>query len=163
MNNLLNNAGFTLIECLIILALIAILASIAMLSGGSWFNQQHSHTVIDQLVHELQFARQQAILRKTLVTFCPTEDFQQCADNVAWKKGYLIFIDPAGKATTDANSEVLNITRLTSTGLLTNTRDYIQFTADGFTRSTNSTFTYTADNKEYRIIINLQGRIRVEE
>jgi type IV fimbrial biogenesis protein FimT len=144
--------GFSLLECIITLIFIALLALIAFGSNNAWLQKQLSYTFTDQLVHDLQFSRQQAILRGALITLCPTLDFALCADTTDWSHGYLIHTH---------NDEVL-ITRENTRGTLTNSRKQIQFAPTGFSHSTNSTFIYTLGEIERRIIINLQGRIRVE-
>ncbi|MFI4954832.1 MAG: GspH/FimT family pseudopilin [Gammaproteobacteria bacterium] len=144
--------GFSLIECIATLLCIAIIGLIALSTNTMWLQKQRSQTFIAQLVHDLQFARQQAILRNTLISLCPTHNFITCMDNNDWTQGYLIYTQ---------HDERL-IIRKQQTGTLTNSRTLVQFAPDGFSHSTNSTFIYTLGEIEHRVIINLQGRIRVE-
>jgi type IV fimbrial biogenesis protein FimT len=153
--------GFTIVEALTLLGCIALLTTLVIGSNRSWFIQQNSNSTIDQLVRDLHFARQQAIIRKTIITLCPTFNGESCIATPDWSSGYLIFVDPQGKRQYD-NPSALLVNRTISRGILTNSRDHIQFAATGFTRSHNSTFLYLLENVERRVIISLQGRIRIE-
>ena len=143
--------GFSLLECLVALIFVAIVALAAVGSHTFGLHQYLTNSYIDQLVHDLAFARQQAILRRTLVSLCPTLNFSECADSNDWTAGYLVY----------AQADLLLI-RKNSQGILSNSRKLIEFAPNGFSHSTNSTFTYTLGEIERHVIINLQGRIRVE-
>lgn len=144
--------GFSLMECMTALLCLTLMVLIAVGTNTAWLQQQRSQAFITQLVHDLQFARQQAILRKTVVHICPTDNFIQCAESSAWQQGYLIYL------TMDEPLLVRKVPR----GTLHNSRHQLQFGPEGFTQGTNSTFTYLLGDTEQRVIINLQGRIRVE-
>jgi type IV fimbrial biogenesis protein FimT len=154
--------GYTLIECLITLFCIAVLATLAMASNTAWLNHHQSSLTIDKLVHDLKFAREQAILRHSIVSVCPSIDQNTCSSATAWPLGYLVFVDPTGKAIFNGSHEKLIGATLMGSGTLSNSRQYVQFDANGFTRGSNSTFNYALNETIQKIIINLQGRIRVE-
>jgi len=155
--------GFTLIECLATLFCIAVLAALALGSNMAWLSHQQTTIIIDKLVHDLKFARQQAILRQSIVTVCPTIDLEHCGSAEAWPLGYLVFVDPTGKGVfTAGTTDKLQSATLMGAGKLSNSRNYVQFDSNGFARATNSTFIYSLNEHIQKVIINLQGRIRVE-
>ncbi len=144
--------GFSLIECIALLFCLSIMALLTMSSYSHLFSQYRSQSFIAQLVHDLEFARQQAILRQTVVHLCPIYNEFACQQTQDWSAGYLIY--------TTAAEHLL--VRVPSAGSLTNSRFDLRFGPDGFSQGTNSTFIHTLGEIERRVIINLQGRIRVE-
>lgn len=157
-------SGFSFAECLATLAVIAVLTIIAASYGGKWLSKQQSARAVEQLVQDLQFARQQAIIRKTVVTLCPTTvEPLQCSKSPEDWQTYTAFVDPQKSAAITDDTEILLTTKMLDHGALSNSRNYIQFDANGFSHATNSTFIYRERENEYRVIINLTGRIRVEE
>jgi type IV fimbrial biogenesis protein FimT len=72
------HSGFSLIELAIVLALIAILASLAMPAFSTFIANSRIRTAAEGMLNGLQIARAEAVRRNTFV------DLQIGADNVSW-------------------------------------------------------------------------------
>lgn len=136
--------GFTLLEGLIVLIILG-LSTLITLGNISPLQQHYDGDImVNKLVRDLHFARQQAVIRKTPIRVLPAEG--------QWSDGYQVLIKETGESLS------ININKST----LKNSRPYIEFAATGFAEGSNSTFIYTNTYEERKIIINRQGRVRVE-
>ena len=77
--------GFTLIEGLIVLAVIAILATGAVPAFGRFLSAHRASTTVNDLVQAMAVARSEAIKRGRRVYLAPT--------GAHWRDGWAIFID----------------------------------------------------------------------
>ena len=143
--------GFTLVECLIILAFLGILLSSAIGSLTHLYQAYEAEAIVDSLVQDLQFARQQALSQHTSIVLCPSSNEQTC-NETEWDKGYIIL----------ENTQKIFSRKINAKGKLSNSRSFINFDAEGRAEVSNSTFIYITSYKTYKVIINRQGRIRVE-
>lgn len=143
--------GFTLLDSLFTLALLALMAMLGIGSLNQSLSQHKAHTVIQQLVSDLEFARQQALLLNTSVKICPSKKGENCNSLDDWKTGYLI-----------VGQKNWIHRQMNTKDTLENSREYIEFSPKGTSENTNSTFIYTTPYRQHKVIINRQGRIRVE-
>ena len=98
------NAGFTLIEALIVLAITAILAAIAFPQMQRMIATQRAYNRADQILSLFQFARAEAIRTNQPVLICPTkikqnaatsngcENFSNYNNGAGWQ-GFMAFND----------------------------------------------------------------------
>jgi type IV fimbrial biogenesis protein FimT len=90
--------GFTLYELLITLALLAVLVSIAVPSFAVFLTKSRQTIEINSLFHGAHLARKESIMRRKVVSLCPSSDGLQCSGTLDWSVGWLMF------ANTDADS-----------------------------------------------------------
>lgn len=72
-------AGFTLIELMVTIAVLAIVLAIAVPSFQGITNRNRLSAITNELVAAIQLTRAEAIRRNTRVTMCPTTDGSTCS------------------------------------------------------------------------------------
>ncbi|MEM1437405.1 MAG: GspH/FimT family pseudopilin [Pseudomonadota bacterium] len=101
--------GYTVLELMMTIAVIAVLAGFAVPSFLSTIDANRIVTDNNKLISTLAFARSEAIKRGQRVTLCPSADQATCAAAGGWEQGWIAFLDPAGFGTVDAGEEVLRV------------------------------------------------------
>lgn len=79
-----DDRGYTMVELMITLAVLAILLVMAVPSFTSIINTNRLTGQANELVADLQFARAEAIRRNQRVTFCPSTNNTSCAAAGNW-------------------------------------------------------------------------------
>lgn len=90
--------GFTLIEMLVTLAVIAVLAAIALPSFTQSIRRNAVSTASNALLADLGYARAEAVTRGMDVSVCPSTDGTSCSDGAAWESGWLVYTYTPGHA-----------------------------------------------------------------
>lgn len=86
-------AGFTLVELMVTLAVLAILIGVAMPSFTALTHRNRLTAAANELVGAMQTARMEAIRRNSRVVLCPTTTGTACADaGTDWSR-LLVFVD----------------------------------------------------------------------
>lgn len=85
-------AGFTLIEVMIVVAILAIFAGIAAPNFRELITQNRMTSQANDLLAALQFARSEAITRGRRVSICPSNNGTACT-NSAWQGGWIVFAE----------------------------------------------------------------------
>lgn len=94
--------GFTVIELMVTVAVMAILAAIAAPSMTGLINSSRLSGQAGELTSALQLARSEAIRRNSQVTVCPSSDGTSCAASTAWTRWIVL-----GAANTLDGAEVI--------------------------------------------------------
>lgn len=89
--------GFTLIELMITLSILAILIAIAAPSFRDTIQNSRTLTIANDLTTALQFARSEAVKRGVRVDIC-RRNANACANATDWGNGWLVKVNGAGGA-----------------------------------------------------------------
>ncbi len=100
-------AGLTLLEALVVVALLGVMVSLAA-PGLSALRQQHQRqAAAGGLWSSLVLARSEALRRQQRVTVCARITDSACDASGTWQKGWLVFADANDNASLDAGEQVL--------------------------------------------------------
>lgn len=88
--------GFTLIELMITLAVMAIVVAMAAPGFNNMITNNRSTSMASELVATVNYARSEAIKQAKRVSICPSTNGTSClASADDWAKGWLVFVDNA--------------------------------------------------------------------
>lgn len=83
--------GFTLIELMVTIAVLAIVVTVAAPSFSGLLADNRASALANELQGALQLARSEAIKRRETVTVCRSNaDQDECADGTNWAGGWLV-------------------------------------------------------------------------
>jgi type IV fimbrial biogenesis protein FimT len=132
-------SGFTLVEVLIAMTVVAILLTIGIPSFRYVTNSNRIAAEINGLLGDMQFARAEAIKEGLPVTVCVSADGANCSGvNVnTWQNGWIVFSDVNGNAVVNAaaGDVVLRVQRTfasSDTFVATNTVGAVTFNREGY-------------------------------
>jgi len=88
---LCKNEGYSLYELLMTTVLIALLLLIGIPSFSSMMARAEQRAEIDALFHAVHVARKESIMRRRVVSLCPSSDGDSCSPGSDWSAGWLMF------------------------------------------------------------------------
>jgi type IV fimbrial biogenesis protein FimT len=91
-------SGFTLLEMVVVMTIVAILVGIGAPSYRSVTTSNRISGEINGLLGDMQYARSEALKEGQIVTICSSTDGINCG-NAAWDQGWFIFSDPTDAKT----------------------------------------------------------------
>jgi type IV fimbrial biogenesis protein FimT len=83
--------GFSLYELLVTLSIAAMVITIGLPSFSGTLARQRQRVEIDALFHAIHLARKESILRRRVVSLCPSVDGTQCNPSRDWSSGWIMF------------------------------------------------------------------------
>ncbi len=91
--------GFTLLELMIVIAIIAILTVVAAPSLRDLISNARMTSLVNDLMTDLSLARGEAVKRNVRISICTSNTGTGCT-NTEWRFGWIIFAeyDTAGSA-----------------------------------------------------------------
>lgn len=149
--------GFTLLELLIIVGIVAIILLFAIPSQKSFLSQTNDKIMSSQLLRAINLTRSEAATRGKPVILCKSNDSKSCMGD--WKNGYIIISD----------NEVLfsfqnNMNGKLHWRMFPAHRDDLQFLPSGLPFSENGTFWYCEKpsvKPSWAIMVSRSGRARI--
>lgn len=108
---LLRQAGFTLVELLIVLALIGVVASLAYPSFQETIRLNRVQSQTTRLLSTLMIARSEAAKTNRPAIICKSPNGSTCSTDasVKWDGGWLVFRDDNGDGVQDAGEPVIRV------------------------------------------------------
>jgi type IV fimbrial biogenesis protein FimT len=168
--------GFTLLEALVVLALLATLVALAAPSLSGLRQKHQMQSQAEQMLGSLMLARSEALQRQQRVTLCVLGlgvVGGGCATEGSWAQGWLVFVDGNDNAVRDSTETVLMVHPalppfLKLQGNATVNR-YVSYGPEGRSQSISGGFqagTLTlcapGQNATWRLVINAVGKPRLE-
>lgn len=98
--------GFTLIELMVTVVVVAILLVIAVPNFRTLLLNRRQAAVADGLLNSLNYARNTALSNDQPVTVCPLSAGNACGSN--WSNGWIVSTQPASGASVILNTNALN-------------------------------------------------------
>ncbi|KTS74844.1 peptidase [Pseudomonas oryzihabitans] len=129
--------GFTLIETMVAIAILAIVISIAAPSFTRMLQSNRAAVLSNELVGALQIARSEALKRRTNVQLCPRNAAgSDCANSSDWSVGWLLI----ARVTVNnaVNTLVLRSWEPITGGTLTGPVNGVTYQSNGLTTLTNA-------------------------
>jgi prepilin-type N-terminal cleavage/methylation domain-containing protein len=83
--------GYSLLELLMTIAIAAIVITLGLPSFGALKARNAQRVELNALFHAVHLARKGSIVRKQVVSICPTADGTACSPGRDWSGGFLVF------------------------------------------------------------------------
>lgn len=163
----MNKDGFTLVELMVVIAILAITFSLSIPAYKDLLLRQKINGQANQLFSIIYLARSEAIKRSSVVTICKSTNGQNCGGK--WSDGWLMFADHNEDGTQDpAESTIISGTidsQITMTWSAFGSDNYIRLTPRGMTLSQNGTFTLCPEKGDASIartvVVSKLARVRL--
>ena len=154
--------GLTLIEQAMVLAIMAVLVTIAAPSMHRMLGRSRLQSAQIDLIAGLRQARYSAVSHGVITLFCPSPDGLRCADSSRWESGWLTAVDRDDDKQPDhapmyTGSAPPGVRVLSSVG-----RHHVRFRPDGSARGTNLTFTLCLPGQHAQVltvVVSNPGRV----
>lgn len=169
----MKRSGFTLLEMLVMLAMIAILVTIAVPSYAFLINAGRLTTATNDMLLALHMARSEAIKQRTRVTICktsaPDASTPVCDPAAEWQQGWLLFVDGGTWGRIDVGDVILwrhqDISAWADISTGKTFSHYVSYLPAGVSQGSgglrNDTIRICVSGNRRDIIVNIAGRPRL--
>jgi len=157
--------GYSLFELVMTLGLVGLILTLGLPSFGSIAANNRLSTEVNAIFHAIHLARKESIVRRRVVSICPTLDGQTCEPGMDWSAGWMTFvnIDRDWPAVRDTNEPVLRWIQVDPANrILANRRSFSLRSTD--LRATNGTLIFcdrSGRATPRALVVSYTGRPRV--
>ncbi|HET7586565.1 MAG TPA: GspH/FimT family pseudopilin [Gammaproteobacteria bacterium] len=102
-----NQPGFTLIELIVVIAILAIFVTTAVPGFSRLVTRERRVSTVLSVVRALNFARAKAITTGRYIQVCKSGDAAQCDESVTWSDGWIVYVDRDEDSDLDAEERIL--------------------------------------------------------
>lgn len=157
--------GLTLLEVLLVTALLALLASLAVPQFGALVLDSRMTAAANTLIHSIHLARQAAITSVHEVVLCRSIDGEHCLGAGDWGTGWMVFtnLDHDSPPSVDTGEPILQVQGRQSLGSVSSNRAFYVLRPFPL-RSTNGTVVFCdrrGATHARAVILSYSGRPRV--
>lgn len=165
-------AGFTLIELMVAVAILAVLAALAAPSFNEAILSNRLASYANTFVASAQLARSEAIKRNATVVMCRSADGASCATSGGWQQGWILWRDADSDATVDADEIIQKQQAISPDYRFTGNAYSVDFLATGGAQITGGGSPVTlslcratpeAGRQERTLSVSFTGRSSVEK
>jgi type IV fimbrial biogenesis protein FimT len=100
-------SGYTMLELVMVISIVAILASIAIPSFQYVTSSNRVATEVNSLLGDVLFGRSEAVKEGQTVTVCSSTDGLTCSGSSHWEHGWIVFLDTNGDHAVQAGEAVI--------------------------------------------------------
>lgn len=114
--------GFTLIEILMVVAVLGVLIAAGMPGFNAWIVKARVSGAANELLGDLSYARSESATRQVEVAMCVSTDQATCTGGLTWDQGRIIFVDTNADGAVSTGETILRVsqpmsgTSVTTTG-----------------------------------------------
>jgi len=159
--------GFSLLELLMTIAVTALILTLGLPSFGVLKARNAQRVELDALFHAVHLARKESILRRQVVSLCPSVDGNACSPDGDWSGGFLVFENSDRDEPPELDADEILLHRHVAGESVKVTANRRGFTLRGtFLRATNGTLVVcdrAGRVKPRALVISYTGRPRVAE
>ncbi|WP_299873246.1 GspH/FimT family pseudopilin [uncultured Cocleimonas sp.] len=170
-----NNSGFTLIEMIVTVTIVAIFASIAVPSFSQLIKSNKETTTTNEFISSLVLARSEALKRSRDIIVCSSDDQVNCNGGTDFSDGWIVYTDCNGDGLPTATAvdcnddlleeeqEVIKVHNGFHKMFINNAANNITFQFSGrIAAPTTFNLGHESDTTDIKkqVIINRVGRIR---
>ncbi|PUE24794.1 GspH/FimT family protein [Limnohabitans sp. Jir72] len=174
MNDRRRSLGFTLLEALVALALVALLVGMAAPAMSRLRQEHRMQALVEELFSSLMLTRSEALRQQQRVTVCVRTQDDRCAIAGPWTPGWMVFVDTNANAQRESQERVLQkhealsagftlkgngpVSRFVSYGLEGRSQ-----TISGAFQSGTLTLCQVDATQAWQVVINALGRPKLEK
>ena len=165
------SGGFTLVELLVVLAMVALLAMVGAPALGSLVERSRVASATTAMAVSLANVRMRAVESATPYTLCPSTTGQVCERGSDWSRGWIAFADLDRSGQREASEAVADRIDAPAPAQVriqtTQGRSRLVFQPDGSAGGSNVTFEFCARGASAwtarQIVVSNVGRARLVE
>ncbi|RYD15040.1 MAG: prepilin-type N-terminal cleavage/methylation domain-containing protein [Lysobacteraceae bacterium] len=159
--------GFTLVELLMVLAIVAVLSTLAAPAFGSFIGRTQARTARNVLETSLNQARIAAVNHGGHVVVCPSLDAEHCARTTTWHQGWILYVDLDHDRVRADHEPLLAVGQVHASGVAivsSSGRVVLDYRPDGSAAGTNLTLTIcdrrSGASGASTVVVSPSGRVR---